>query len=68
MATEARYVSANLTQPAAKELRTLTASMTAERGSRVTTSNLVLALIRLGHKYQGELLADLNREAGGDER
>ena len=62
MATEARYVSANLTQPAAKELRTLTASMTAEKGSRVTTSDLVLALARLGRKYQDERLADLNGE------
>jgi hypothetical protein len=59
MATEARYVSANLTPDAAAGIRSLTAAMTIEKGKRVTTSDLVLALVYLGQQHQDELIAKI---------
>jgi hypothetical protein len=52
-----RYVSANLTPEAAGALRDLTATMTIASGRRVTTSDLVNALVNLGKEQQDELLA-----------
>lgn len=62
MATETRYISANLAKPTAQRLRTLTAAMTVEKGSRVTTSELVDALMDLGEEDQAKLLAKLKEK------
>lgn len=61
MANTPRYVSANLTPDAANALRALTASMTIAKGRRVTTSDLVAALVELGNERQEELLAQLRK-------
>lgn len=65
MAPAPRYVSANLTPEAAGALRALTAAMTIAKGRRVTTSDLVGALVELGNEQQAELLAKLQK--GTDE-
>lgn len=64
MATEPRYVSANLTPDAAARLRALTATMTIERGKRVTTSELVIALANLAEKHKGDLLVEIAPDDG----
>lgn len=56
---KAGYKSAALTQATAQRLLMLTASMTVEKGSRVTTSELVDALMDLGQEEQGRLIAHL---------
>lgn len=69
MATATRYISANLTPDAANELRSLTASMTINEGRRVTTSDLITALIKLGRANPAELAAHLqppDRAKGGE--
>jgi hypothetical protein len=63
MATATRYISANLTPDAANELRSLTASMTISEGRRVTTSDLITALIKLGRANHAELAAHLQPPA-----
>lgn len=45
MPKDPRYASINLEHDTARALRTLTATLTAERGSRVTVSEAVSALI-----------------------
>lgn len=62
MAATTRYVSANLTPDAANALRALTATMTVEKGRRVTTSDLVTALVELGNEQRGELLVRLRKD------
>lgn len=63
MATATRYISANLTPDAANELRALTAAMTIAKGRRVTTSELITALIGLGRAREDDLIANLAGQA-----
>jgi hypothetical protein len=60
--TKPRYVSANLLPATATELRTLTAVMTAETKRRVTTSDLLSALLTWGDAHRDELAALLRKE------
>jgi hypothetical protein len=61
MATTPRYISANLTPHAATALRDLSAAMTIQKGHRVTTSQLITALVGLGQKDHTALLTELSR-------
>jgi hypothetical protein len=57
-----RYISVNLTQDAAKQLRNLCAEMTIARGKRVTTSELELALLALAEQHRDTLIQHLTNQ------
>lgn len=66
MAIAARYISANLTPPAANGLRSMTAAMTIATGRRVTTSDMLNALIELGICHEPELIDALKASPAKD--
>jgi hypothetical protein len=67
MTTKPRYMSANLTIPAASRLRVMNGSLIADTGRRITTSDLITALIDLGEAHRAELINLLNGEGTGDD-
>jgi hypothetical protein len=66
VATERRYVSANLTPATGKKVRVLSSEMTIETDRRVTASALVDALIEVAQAHRDELVEALAR-LGADE-